>query len=94
MSIGILGKKLGMSQFFDESGRAVPVTLIEAGPCRDTQLKTSETEVLNRVAKLRASSSGRESSQGRSAIRRLILKKRDFCAAVVPILTSDLERIT
>ena len=44
MSIGILGKKLGMSQFFDDQGRAVPVTLIEAGPCRITQLKTSQTD--------------------------------------------------
>ena len=44
MSIGILGKKLGMSQFFDEQGRAVPVTLIEAGPCRITQLKNSDTD--------------------------------------------------
>ena len=44
MSIGILGKKLGMSQFFDEHGKAVPVTLIEAGPCRITQLKSSETD--------------------------------------------------
>ena len=40
MSIGILGKKLGMSQLFDDQGNAVPVTLIEAGPCRITQLKT------------------------------------------------------
>jgi len=44
MSIGILGKKLGMSQFFDDQGRAVPVTLIEAGPCRITQIKSSETD--------------------------------------------------
>ncbi|CAK22860.1 MAG: 50S ribosomal protein L3 [Synechococcus sp.] len=44
MSIGILGKKLGMSQLFDEQGKAVPVTLIEAGPCRITQLKTTETD--------------------------------------------------
>tara|TARA_B100000029_G_scaffold6562_1_gene7060 strand:- start:67 stop:723 length:657 start_codon:yes stop_codon:yes gene_type:complete len=44
MSIGILGKKLGMSQFFDDQGRAVPVTLIEAGPCRITQLKSSDTD--------------------------------------------------
>ena len=44
MSIGILGKKLGMSQFFDDKGRSVPVTLIEAGPCRITQLKTIDTE--------------------------------------------------
>ena len=41
MSIGILGKKLGMSQLFDDKGNAVPVTLIEAGPCRVTQLKTN-----------------------------------------------------
>ena len=34
MSIGILGKKLGMSQFFDDEGRSIPVTVIEAGPCR------------------------------------------------------------
>ena len=44
MSIGILGKKLGMSQFFDDQGRAVPVTLIEAGPCRITQLKNCNTD--------------------------------------------------
>jgi len=44
MSIGILGKKLGMSQFFDNQGKAVPVTLIEAGPCRITQLKTPNTD--------------------------------------------------
>ena len=44
MSIGILGKKLGMSQFFDDQGRAIPVTLIEAGPCRITQLKTIDSD--------------------------------------------------
>ncbi|MFZ9166629.1 50S ribosomal protein L3 [Vulcanococcus sp.] len=44
MSIGILGKKLGMSQFFDDEGRAIPVTVIEAGPCRITQLKTDSTD--------------------------------------------------
>jgi len=44
MSIGILGKKLGMSQFFDDKGRAVPVTLIEAGPCRITQLKNTDSD--------------------------------------------------
>ena len=44
MSLGILGKKLGMSQLFDEQGRAVPVTLIEAGPCRITQLKSADTD--------------------------------------------------
>jgi large subunit ribosomal protein L3 len=41
---GILGKKLGMSQIFSGDGRAVPVTLIEAGPCFITQLKTEEAD--------------------------------------------------
>jgi len=44
MSLGILGKKLGMSQLFDDQGRAVPVTLIEAGPCRITQVKSADTD--------------------------------------------------
>ena len=42
MSIGILGKKLGMSQLFDDNGNAVPVTIIEAGHCRVTQLKNQK----------------------------------------------------
>jgi large subunit ribosomal protein L3 len=37
---GLLGKKVGMSQIFEDSGAAVPVTLIEAGPCYVTQLRT------------------------------------------------------
>lgn len=41
---GILGKKLGMTQIFDESGVLVPVTVIEAGPCVVTQVKTVETD--------------------------------------------------
>jgi large subunit ribosomal protein L3 len=44
MSIGILGKKLGMSQFFDDEGRSIPVTVIEAGPCRITQLKNEASD--------------------------------------------------
>jgi large subunit ribosomal protein L3 len=44
MSIGILGKKLGMSQFFDDEGRSIPVTVIEAGPCRITQIKHDATD--------------------------------------------------
>ena len=44
MSIGILGKKLGMSQFFDDEGRSIPVTVIEAGPCRITQLKNDSID--------------------------------------------------
>ncbi len=41
---GILGRKIGMTQVFDENGRAVPVTVIEAGPCRVAQVRTPETD--------------------------------------------------
>ncbi len=44
MSIGILGTKLGMTQIFDETGNAVPVTVVQAGPCTVTQIKTSQTD--------------------------------------------------
>jgi large subunit ribosomal protein L3 len=41
---GLIGRKIGMTQIFDESGRAVPVTLLEAGPCFVSQVKTPETD--------------------------------------------------
>lgn len=42
--IGLIGKKLGMTRQFQEDGRSVPVTVIEAGPCVVTQVKTEETD--------------------------------------------------
>ena len=44
MKKGIIGKKLGMTQIFDEKGNVVPVTLIEAGPCVVAQKKTVEND--------------------------------------------------
>ncbi|HWS45981.1 MAG TPA: 50S ribosomal protein L3 [Acidimicrobiia bacterium] len=41
---GILGRKLGMTQIFDDANRVVPVTVIEAGPCRVVQIKTPERD--------------------------------------------------
>lgn len=41
---GILGKKIGMTQLFDEKGEVIPVTVIEAGPCYVTQIKTNERD--------------------------------------------------
>jgi len=41
---GLIGKKIGMTQIFDERGAAVPVTLIEAGPCYVTQVRRPESE--------------------------------------------------
>lgn len=49
MSLGILGTKLGMTQIFDESGFATPVTVIKAGPCIVTQIKNVEKEGYNAV---------------------------------------------
>ena len=44
MKKGIIGKKLGMTQIFDEKGNVIPVTLIEAGPCAVAQKKTIEND--------------------------------------------------
>jgi large subunit ribosomal protein L3 len=41
---GILGRKIGMTQVFDDDGRAVPVTVVEAGPCGIAQIKTPERD--------------------------------------------------
>ncbi|MCK9575855.1 MAG: 50S ribosomal protein L3 [Clostridia bacterium] len=44
MKKAIIGKKLGMSQIFAEDGTVIPVTVVEAGPCEITQIKTEEKE--------------------------------------------------
>ena len=44
MKKGIIGKKIGMTQIFDEIGNVIPVTVIEAGPCVVAQKKTSEND--------------------------------------------------
>ena len=41
---GLIGKKVGMTQIFDETGAAIPVTLIEAGPCYVTQVRNTEID--------------------------------------------------
>ena len=49
MKKGIIGKKIGMTQIFDEKGNAIPVTVIEAGPCVIAQKKTVETDGYNAI---------------------------------------------
>jgi large subunit ribosomal protein L3 len=44
VSVGILGTKLGMTQIFDETGVAIPVTIVQAGPCTITQIKSKQTD--------------------------------------------------
>lgn len=49
MKKGILGRKHGMTQIFDEKGEVIPVTVIEAGPCVVVQKKTTETDGYNAI---------------------------------------------
>ena len=44
MEKAIIGKKVGMTQIFDEAGKVIPVTVIEAGPCTVVQKKTADKE--------------------------------------------------
>ncbi len=45
----IIGKKIGMTQIFDEKGMVIPVTIIQAGPCAVTQVKSTETDGYNAI---------------------------------------------
>jgi large subunit ribosomal protein L3 len=49
MNVALLGKKIGMTQVFDDANRLVPVTVIEAGPCPVTQVKSDATDGYNAV---------------------------------------------
>lgn len=49
MKKAIIGKKVGMTQIFDENGKVIPVTVVEAGPCVVSQKKTVETDGYNAV---------------------------------------------
>ena len=44
MQKAIIGKKIGMTQIFDENGKVIPVTVVEAGPCTIVQKKTVEND--------------------------------------------------
>lgn len=44
MAIGILGRKVGMTQIFDEAGQVVPVTVVQAGPCHVLQVRTADRD--------------------------------------------------
>ncbi len=46
---GLIGKKIGMTQVYDELGRVIPVTVLEAGPCVITQVKTSDRDGYNAI---------------------------------------------
>ena len=49
MSVGLFGKKLGMTQIFDESGTIFPVTLLKTEECQISQIKTVNTDGYNSI---------------------------------------------
>ena len=75
MSRGLLGKKLGMTGFFTPEGRYLPVTVIEAGPCVVTQIKTRATDGYDALQLVR---SGNPESTNRC---RAILRKAESSAS-------------
>ncbi|HJN53761.1 MAG TPA: 50S ribosomal protein L3, partial [Flavobacteriaceae bacterium] len=46
---GLIGKKIGMTSIFDDSGKNIPCTVIEAGPCIVTQVRTEENDGYNAI---------------------------------------------
>ncbi len=99
MKKGIIGKKLGMTQIFDEDGNVIPVTLIEAGPCVVSQKKTVEADGYNALQlaysdakekKLTKAELGHLKKAGISAKKHLKEFRLEDCSAEVgSVITVD-----
>ncbi|MEE2888618.1 MAG: 50S ribosomal protein L3 [Planctomycetota bacterium] len=63
MTIGILGKKLGMTQLFQEDGTVVPVTVVQAGPCKVMQVKAKEVSELPESDRNAANNRGKQNGK-------------------------------
>ncbi|MFL5800569.1 MAG: 50S ribosomal protein L3 [Roseiflexaceae bacterium] len=81
---GLLGRKIGMTQIFDPAGEAVPVTVIEAGPCVVTQIRTSERDGYEAVqigfGEIRPKSLTKPEQGHLAAAGRLVRYLREFAA--------------
>ena len=100
MKKGIIGKKIGMTQIFDEVGNVIPVTVIEAGPCVVAQKKTAENDGYDAVQlgfidakedKASKPAKGHFAKAGVSAKKHLKEFRLDDCSAlsVGDIITAD-----
>ena len=91
MQKAIIGKKVGMTQIFDENGKVIPVTVVEAGPCVVTQKKTIETDGYEAVqlgfesikeAKLTKPEAGHLKKAGVEAVKHLKEFRLEDCSAL------------
>lgn len=94
MATGLLGRKVGMTQIFDQSGQAVPVTVIQAGPCHILQIKTEardgyEAVQLGYLDKPRRLAS--RSARGQVAKLDSKRQKRRAAAGIEPVVKADCE---
>ncbi len=93
---GILGTKLGMTQVFDDQARAVPVTVIEAGPCTVTQVKTVDTDGYNALQlaygsrrKINQPLKGHLAKAGVGSARTLVELRTDELVELGTVITCD-----
>ncbi|KAB1066243.1 50S ribosomal protein L3 [Salibacter halophilus] len=83
---GIIGKKIGMTSVFDENGKNIPVTIVEAGPCAVTQVKTEDTDGYNALQLAYDDQSEKNVSsamlghfkKAKTAPKRKVIEFRDF----------------
>jgi large subunit ribosomal protein L3 len=94
MSIGLLGRKVGMTQVYDPSGDAIPVTVIEAGPCLVLQLKSKERDGYEAVQLGYLDKPRRLASRAqRGHVAKLDSKrqKRQFSAGIAAVAKANCE---
>jgi large subunit ribosomal protein L3 len=94
MAVGLLGRKVGMTQIFDPTGQVIPVTVIQAGPCHVLQVKTQphdgyEAVQLGYLDKPRRLAS--RSDRGHVARLESKRQKRRAAAGVQPVAKADCE---
>jgi large subunit ribosomal protein L3 len=94
MTVGLLGRKVGMTQIYDDTGGVIPVTVIEAGPCRVLQLKTAARDGYEAVQLGYLNKPRRLASRSRRGqVARLDSKRqrRRAAAGVEPVPKADCE---
>lgn len=93
---GIIGKKLGMTQVFDEDGVAIPVTVIQAGPCWVTQVKTEQDDGYTAVQlgfEIVAADEEDEQKRARKVERRLPKPERGHLGLLEPSAKHPVRKV-